>query len=208
MSRQQTLDVTVRCLLPRYIAKAQYLFQCLAIELRLEAVMKQGFLFRREIECFTVGYVIERFDADSVARQKQRPLTVVPDRNGEHAVEAGQHGWSFNGVELQQHLSISVRDELTTPLLQRPPQLAEVVDFPVVDNPKAPINCRHRHVAARGQIEDREAARAEGHAGPEIAARVVRPAMCERIALGQYLLLVDRVGLVPVYFAVNAAHES
>src|SRR5437762_1262281 len=117
MARQQTLDVPVRCLLARHIAKAQQLFQRLAVEFRLKSVLKEGLLFRREIECFTVGYIVEGFDADAVARQEQRPLKVVPDGNGEHAIEAAQHGWSLNGVELQQHLGISVRSELTTSLL-------------------------------------------------------------------------------------------
>ncbi len=95
--------------------------------------------------------IVEGLDPQPVARGEQRPALGVPDGEGEHPHQGVDARGTVAGVEVEQHLGVAVGAERTR---QPGAQLAVVVDLAVEDQRQRPQ--RHRLVARRRQIEDRQ----------------------------------------------------
>src|SRR5690606_35560667 len=70
----------------RHEARSQELGQHGAVELRpLLTAREYSLDFRREGELLTIHAVVQRFDAETIARQKQTLLATIPNGEGKHA---------------------------------------------------------------------------------------------------------------------------
>ena len=68
--------------------------------------LEQGFLFRRKREPTRVQRVVQRFDAERIARQEHRAACQIQNRKGEHARQSGEHFRAPDAVCLKQHLRV------------------------------------------------------------------------------------------------------
>src|SRR5207247_2599339 len=88
-------------------------------------------------------------------REDEPALARVPDRNGEHAAEAGCEAAAVLLVEVYEHLGVAVRAKTVTGALELGAQLPVVVDLAVLDDVDAAVLVRDRLVA-RLEVDDRE----------------------------------------------------
>jgi hypothetical protein len=93
--------------------------------------------------------VVERLFAEPVARHEQAPLRVVPHGKGEHPGEALHARFAVDGIRVQDHLGVALRQEAAAAGLQLGAQPAEVVDLTVEDDPVAGAFVAHRLPAGR-----------------------------------------------------------
>src|SRR5262245_51270855 len=123
--------------------------------------------------------VVERLDAESIAREKQFALVRVPYGERKHADELVETPRAVCGIEMQQHFRVRVRVKRAW---QVPAQFAEVVDLAVVHNRVAAK--RHRLVAGRAQVHDRQSSVTEADAGLVPHAAIVGTTMPQQFRHG------------------------
>src|SRR5205807_1932506 len=95
-------------------------------------------------------------DAEPVPRDEESLLEIVPDREREDPVEAGQHRGAVHREHPQEHFGVTVRREPLACRLELPAELPEVVELAVVCEPPA-VGEAHRLRAGRSRVDDREA---------------------------------------------------
>src|SRR4051812_38274828 len=78
--------------------------------------------------------VIERLDAQPVAREHHAAAVALPDGKGKHAHEPLDAAGTPNGISFQDDLSIAGRKELAAFALEFRAQLAKIVDTAVKDD--------------------------------------------------------------------------
>jgi hypothetical protein len=98
--------------------------------------------------------VVERFDADAIARQKQSPTDDVPDGERPHAVEARDATLAPFLVGVEDRFGVGGRGEKVAAASQLASELGGVVDLAVVDNPKRTVLVAHRLMACRTEVHD------------------------------------------------------
>jgi hypothetical protein len=125
---------------------------------------------------------IQRLDPERVARERQSPLSPVPDRDGVHAFEAKPGIVLPAQVARQQGLGVAVRPEAYASPFQFPPQVEVIVDLAVEHDRIAVIGREHRLVPAR-DVDDAQPTHAEAEVAFDQQTAVVRPAMNDSIAL-------------------------
>ena len=107
--------------------------------------------------------VVERLDAEAVARDEEAVIDVVPDRQRVDAVQPVEHRRAVQREQPQQHLGVGAAVERVACAFQLGLQLAVVVDLAVVgDVPALPA---HRLGACRRRVDDREPTMAEAAGG-------------------------------------------
>ena len=116
-------------------------------------MLKQRLDLGREKEGVAGLRVVERLHTAAVPRQQEFAFPPVPEREGEHAVEAGKGVLSPLRQGLQHDLRVGVRAEAPAVPLQLPPQCAEVVDLAVVGEGETPVSALHG--LGRGVTRDR-----------------------------------------------------
>src|SRR6266550_20075 len=92
--------------------------------------------------------VVERLDAEPVARQQQPSALPVPQRKRKHPLEPLDAALPFLLVQMQYRLGVAAGAIAVTALLQPEPQVGVVVDFAIVDDPHRPILVGHRLTAS------------------------------------------------------------
>ena len=107
--------------------------------------------------------VIEGLDADPIAHQEELPMTGVPDRQCEHALEAAHEVGSLFLIEMNECFRVGARSVGVTLRLQLFPQAGVVVDLSVEGNPDRAVLVRHRLSAGGRQIDDRQPPVREAH---------------------------------------------
>jgi len=128
----------------------------LPVELTLDLVVLEDRLdLGGEDQPPPVAGVDERLDAEPVAREQDTPPAAVPDREGEHAAQAGQDVESPGLVPMQDDLRVRGRPEGETASRELGRQLPIVVDLAVEGDPDRPVLRRHRLRAGR-EVDDRE----------------------------------------------------
>ncbi len=136
---------------------------------------------RGEADTLARETVIQRLDAESVARQEQLLPAAVPDREGEHAVQAGRTVLAPLGIRPENDLGIAVGNEMMTERLQLLAQFRVVVDGAIEDQ------CESGRVIAHGlrgtfrQVDDRQSPVSQRDRAVEPGAAAVRSAPRERI---------------------------
>src|SRR3569623_1462302 len=126
----------------------------------------------------TIGQqrVVERLDAETVAREEQRLAVAIPDREGEHAAQALDAAVAPLLPGLHDHLSVVARTKGEAGGDQLRHQLLVVVDFSVEYHHHRAVFIEERLLAA-GKIEDGETAVTEAHARLDMNAGFVRTAV-------------------------------
>src|SRR5262249_52854235 len=77
----------------------------------------------------------------------------VPEGEREHAVEGAGDVLSALLVEVKDHLAVALALEAMA-RLELLPELLEVVDLPVEDEPEGPVLVRHRLAGGLGEVDD------------------------------------------------------
>src|SRR5439155_14233181 len=138
-----------------------------------DAGSKEGADFRGKEEVLSLLRIVERLDAKPIARAKQLPLPLVPDREGVHADEPLQAGRPTARIRVQRDLRVRSGAEPHVPQLAS--QLSEVVDLAVVDDREPPVRGRHRLPTGIAQINDLEPPMPKNDSGARPEAIAVRP---------------------------------
>ena len=118
--------------------------------------------------------VVQRLDADAIARDEQRARSRVPDREAEHAAQPGDRVRAPLLVGVNDDFGVGRRVERWPAASSSRAQLAEVVDLAVEHDPDRAVLVVNRLMAGR-QIDDAQAAHPERHALVD-PARLRRPA--------------------------------
>ena len=149
---------------------------------RLIEVGQDGLDLRAEEQRSVAVQVVERFDPVAVAGEMEPAASVVPQGKGEHAVEALDAPDAPLLVSVEEDLRIRAGPEFVAEPLQPTPQLTEVVDLAVVDEPEALRRVRHRLMGGRREIDDGEPAMAQEEV-PRLAGEYLLA--CRRVDDGQ-----------------------
>ena len=200
MRRRQLVDALEEGLLSRRILqrhiRTQGLFVDRLVEVRV--VEKTLDLGAKEHARCTVarighGIVVERLDAKDVAGAKELVLLLIPDDEGVHTAKAVEHGLAPLLVAVQEALGVGAAVELVALGLELGAKLLEVVNLAVKDDDDAAVLICHGLGAGLSQVEDRQAAEAEGDAAVDKLAAHVGTTMDDAVHhLGEHLGLVIR----------------
>ena len=124
--------------------------------------------------------VIERLDAQMIARHEQRFALGVPHRKGEHAAQVSHAVLVPMQPGVQQHLGIGMRAKPVAGGLEFLAQRLKVVDLAVEGQPAAARVAGHGLLTA-GEIDDRETSVAETDTRFEVITGFVWAAVGQRI---------------------------
>ena len=139
------------------------------------------------------GIVVERLDAKDIAGAKKLILLLVPDDEGVHTAQTIEYRLAPLLVAVQEALGVGAAVELIALGLELGAKLLEVVDLAVEDDNDAAVLIGHGLSAGLGQVEDRQAAEAEGNAAVDKLTAHVGTAMDDAVHhLGEHLGLVIR----------------
>src|SRR5579859_5763312 len=119
-------------------------------------IRDDGLQFRGEIKRLGCLAIIERFDADAIARQKEPPAPGIPDRKGKHPAQFTHAFWPQFFVQMNDDFSVRMRakhmpfgEKLFT-------QFLKIVNLAVEDDPNCLILVGHR-LRPRAQINNGQA---------------------------------------------------
>src|SRR5207249_3215339 len=130
------------------------------LEARLRIAAKRARL-AREDEPAAVEAVVERLDAEAVARAEESSTPAVPERERPHPVEPLDARVTPLLVGGEDHLGVGGAVEAAALRLELGAQLAVVVDLTVVDELQRAVLACKRLQAGIGEVDDREPAKAE-----------------------------------------------
>jgi hypothetical protein len=109
--------------------------QCYGIDRRVDCfVLQQCLGVGGESNALCVATVVQWFDTQPIACQKQNPIANVPQSKGEHPGKAIHTALSPLGVGLEDNLRIAVREEVMTLGTEGLTKLRIVIDSPVEDH--------------------------------------------------------------------------
>jgi hypothetical protein len=165
-------------------------------------VGQQGLDLGSECEPRAVLGVEERLLPKVVAREQQPAAPPVPDGEGEHPPELGDHPLAVLLVEMDQRLGVGPGAELVALGHQRAAQLLVIVDLAVEHQQDAAIFVGHRLMAA-GHVHDTEPPHPQPRPALDEAAPGVRAPVGDRVAHPADLGLADRA---VAHAAADSAH--
>ena len=151
--------------------------------------------------------VVQRLDAEAVARQEERAGAGVPDRAGEHATQPFHDLGPQLFVQVHDRFGVAMSADHVPARDQSRPQLAVVVDLAVEYDRVRAVFGGHRLPPAR-EVDDAEPAHPEADGTGDEAAFVVRPTMTNRAAHRPDQGGIDGALGVPVDDAYDAAHTT
>ncbi len=169
-------------------------------------VLEDGLDLRAEHQATAAeSGVIERLDAESVAREEHSLRPAVPHRKREHAAEALDDGLSPLLVAVDDDLGVRAGLEGVPGTLQLGANVLEVVDLPVEHHPDRSVFVRQRLVACL-QVDDAETPVAEAQAAVHVKAVRVRPAMGQHVGHRAERPRVDASALIEQKGSCDSAH--
>ena len=200
MRRRQLVDTLEEGLLGCRILQRHVWTQGLFVDRLVEVRVVQEALdlgakehTRRAVARIGHGIVVERLDAKDIAGAKELVLLLVPDDEGVHTAQAIEYGLAPLFVAVQEALGVGAAVELIALGLELGAKLLEVVDLAVEDDDDAAVLVGHGLSASLGQVEDRQAAEAQGNAAVDKLTAHVGTAMDDAVHhLGEHLGLVIR----------------
>ena len=119
---------------------------------------QQCFHLRRDADRPAIVRIVERFNAERIAGEKERAFPCVPDRERIHPAKIVDHLRAFLGVKMEQYFGVAVRGELATSCLERRTQRWIVVDLAIEGDAEIAIAAPHRLEAGVREIDNRQAA--------------------------------------------------
>jgi hypothetical protein len=108
-----------------------------------------------QLACCGIEPVIERLDAESIARNEQPLLTDIPDGKSEHAAQPCGHRFAPLLVPVDDNFGIRSRPERVTTSDELGAQLGKVIDFAVEDYADRLVFVEH-WLSAAGDVNDCE----------------------------------------------------
>ena len=118
---------------------------------------KQRFNLRAENNAIGIDCVVQRLDAQAIARQQEAALAAIPDGEGEHAAHLFDARVAQLGVKVKDNFRVRGGAERVAAGKQPFAQFGGVVAFTVVCDPGSAVGVRHGLAAAVAQIENRQA---------------------------------------------------
>ena len=177
MTGRHLMDVLEHGLRVVHVLEAQVLRKGLAVQLLLEArVRQEGLDLATPDQTTALMLVVQRLDAEDIARQHQLLFLGIPDGDGEHAAQTLEHARSPGFIAMHDGLGVAVGLELVAHALKLGTQLLEVVDLAVERDSHAAIGVLHGLVAAL-KVDDGQAAKAHCHIIVNEKALIIRAAM-------------------------------
>ena len=135
---------------------------------------------------------MERLDAGPIAHQEQLPLRHVPDREGEDSAQPQHAVVTPLFIGTYDDLSVTVRSETPSALLQLTTQFPEVVNLAVEDDPHAAVVVGQRLIATL-QIDDGQSSESQADASTLVEPTPVGTAMMQRPDHPRQQLTIDRL---------------
>ncbi len=204
VARQQLVHALEHGLRIVEVLEAQILRQLLAVELLLEARVRQERLDLAAVnEARTVVLVVHRLDAEDVAGAYELLLLLVPDGDGEHAAQALEHLAAPLLVAMHDGLGVAVGLEGVAGRLKLLAQLWEVVDLAVEGDRHGAVGVLHG-LAAALKVDDGQATKSHRDIVGDHVAFVVRTSMDDAIG---HVLDDGAVGLL-IEIDRGESHES
>ena len=120
--------------------------------------------------------VVQRLDAETVARKEQGLAALVPQREGEHAAEALDARRAPRFPRVHDDLGVAARAEHVAERLQFGHQRPVVVDLAVVDDDHTAVLVEERLLAGR-EIDDGQAPMAEADTRRDVQPALVGAAV-------------------------------
>lgn len=153
------------------------------VDLGLDARhLKQGLHLGGKIECATVPGVKERSHPHAVARQQHPPVPLVPDRQGEVAIEARHKIRPVLFIQLENDLGVAHAVEAPAARFQHLAQLDVVEDLAIIGDANGSIRTLHGLGAIHRQVDDRKAPMPETSTFADMNALRIGAAMRNRPA--------------------------
>ena len=145
--------------------------------------------------------------AEAVAAEHQGAPGGVPDGQGEHAAEQGEHARALVLVEVDEHLGVAVGAEGMSARLEAVAEGGEVVDLAVEDGPDGAVLIGQRLVAA-GKVDDGEPTEPERGVCVAVGALIVGPAVHDPVSHRRQGVVVRPAARVSPGRADDPAHGS
>jgi hypothetical protein len=98
--------------------------------------------------------VVERFDPERIPRQEQRLTALVPQREGEDAIQPPQHGRALGLVQVQEHLGVRLSAKSMPLGDEFRPQPTEIIDLTVEHQHREPVFTGHGLMAQGRKVDD------------------------------------------------------
>src|SRR5829696_2577475 len=155
MPRRQLEDLPERSLRIWHPQKCEKVGQGGRFELRLSDQGEQGLELRGERQPASAACVVKGLHPETITRQEEAFVPIVPDRERENAIQPLQHRRSINNEHPQQNLGVALRVKSLAAKLEFVTELAEVVELSVVRHPPA-VGVAHWLRARRRGIDDRK----------------------------------------------------
>ena len=183
-ARLQLVDVFEKRLVRHRILEGQVRQHSAFVHFLYKGRMRQEALdFRAEEKRAVIRRlaIIQRLDAEHIARQEEGLLLFVPDGEGKHPTHAVQNALAPFGVAVHQDLAVRMTLEMITLLLELGTDLLVIIDLTVKHQRVAAAFVVERLIASVRQVDDRQTAKAQHSALGHMVAAAVRPAMADRV---------------------------
>ena len=155
----ESLDVREAGRRLRDVAEAQKVVAGLAVDRGPESRQREERLhLAREGPLAVVPREEQRLHPEAVSGEEHASLPTVVDREREDPTQAGDHLLAEFLVQVNQHLSVGGTTEAVAAVLQLGREVPVVVDLAVVDDVDAGVLVRHRLMARRREVDQRQAA--------------------------------------------------
>ena len=150
--------------------------------------------------------IVERLDAEPVARDKQLAGTEVPDGKCEHASQVQHAIAAVLFVKMEDGFGVAVRAVAMAAGLEFLPKIAMVVDFAVVDDAQGFVFVRDGLMAG-SEVNDAQAAHGQTNVALQEKALVVGAAMDDLTVHGCEGLAAHCPGPVLEEHTADSTHE-
>ena len=209
MARRQLENAAIDAFGIGHVAERHVVLKGLRINLARDVGMHQQALqFRCEHEVTAPGEaVVQRLDAQMVARKEDALRAHVPDREREHAAQPRKTAIAPVLPGAQQHFGVAVAGEREARRFQLRLEQLEVIQLAVVHEREAG-GCVDHWLLAVAQVDDRQAPMTQAYALRDMQARLIGTAMTQCVAHRDDEVLVGRVALRRRHDAGDSAHAQ
>ena len=208
LPRPQAHDVTEDGLPSRVVLERQVVVERLGAEgAAHRPIAQEGLDLRGERQPAVADRVVERLLPQAVAVEEKAAAPIVPQSNGEHAVQALDEGGPLLLVEVDEDFGVGAGAEMVPLRLELGTEVGIVVDLAVEDRPHRAVLVRDR-LPAIGEADDAQAAVAHAERAAEVEPVLVGAAVRDGPVHGPQQPGVDRPLGVEVEEAADPAHRS